>query len=137
MANANIASIGRFSSELLTYLGTQRTVKTVNGQSSNTYKFSTGPTVFPPPGSVSQSTLGEGVVGNYSSDTFNSVRAYFLGRGSGVMYAETMTALAISPPNMAILALRVSILLMLRKYSLPLWLPVASKVQAMPYLNGK
>ena len=36
MSNANIAAIGRFSSQMLTYLGTQKTVKTVNGAYVNT-----------------------------------------------------------------------------------------------------
>lgn len=80
---------------MLTYLGTQRTVKTSSGSVANTYKYATGPTVFPSPDSVSQADLGGGVVGNYSSSVYNSTRCYFLSRGAGVMYAETMTALAI------------------------------------------
>lgn len=94
-AKQNIASIGRFSSQMLTYLGTQRTVKTVTGIAANTYKYATGPTVFPSPDTVSQSDLGGGVVGNYSSNVFNSTRCYFLSRGAGKMYAEAMTGLAI------------------------------------------
>jgi hypothetical protein len=80
---------------MLTYLGTQRTVKNVTGNPANTYKYSSGPTVFPSPGSLSQADLGGGVIGNYSSATFNSTRCYFLSRGVGPMYAETMTALTI------------------------------------------
>lgn len=95
MAKSNVASIGRFSSQMLTYLGTQRTVKTVTGTPNNTYKYSTGPTFFPNPGSVSQADLGGGVVGNYSASAYNTTRCYFLSRGAGPMYAETMTALAI------------------------------------------
>ena len=80
---------------MLTYLGTQRTVKSVSGSEANTYKYSTGPTVFPSPDSVSQSALGGGVVGNYSSDVYNSTKCYFMSRGAGDMYAESMAGLAI------------------------------------------
>lgn len=95
MANSNISSIGRFSSQMLTYLGTQRTVKTVTGNPANTFKYSSGPTFFPSPGSVSQANLNEGVVGNYSSATYNSTKCYFLSRGVGPLYADTMSALVI------------------------------------------
>ena len=95
MANQNIPAIGRFSSEMLTYLGTQRTVKTVTGSPANTFKYSSGNTVFPPPGSVSQAGLNEGVVGNYSPSTFDSAKCYFLSRGASKVYADTMAALAI------------------------------------------
>lgn len=95
MANSNIPSIGRFSSQMLTYLGTQRTVRNVSGSVANTFKYSTGPTVFPSPDSVSQADLGGGVVGNYSPSTYNSTRCYFMSRGASVMYAETMSGLVI------------------------------------------
>jgi len=95
VANASITSIGRFSSQMLTYLGTQRTVKTSSGAPVNTFKYSTGPTVFPSPGSTSQADLGGGVVGNYSPSAYNSTRCYFLSRGASTMYADAMTGLAI------------------------------------------
>ena len=95
MPSSNIASIGRFSSQMLTYLGTQRTVKTVTGQTANTFKYSTGSTVFPDPGSVSQAALGGGVVGNFSPSAFDSTRSFFLSRGASIVYAESMTALTI------------------------------------------
>ncbi len=95
MANSNIASIGRFSSQMLTYLGTQRVVKSVTGQSANTFKYSTGTTVFPDPGSVSQAALGGGVVGNFSPTTYDNTRSFFLSRNASVVYAESMTALTI------------------------------------------
>lgn len=100
MANANIASIGRFSSEMLTYLGTQRTVKTVTGNPANTFKYQTGSTFFPSPGSVSQAFLGGGVVGNFASASFDATKCYFLSRGAGAMYADTMAALAIDMATM-------------------------------------
>lgn len=95
MANASVASLGRFSSQMLTYFGTQRTVKTVTGNPANTFKYSSGLTVFPNPGSLEQSLLGVGVSGSYSPDQYNNTRSFFLGRGASVMYAETMTGLVI------------------------------------------
>lgn len=80
---------------MLTYLGTQKTVRTVNGNATNTFKYSLGTTVFPSAGSVSQAGLGVGVVGNYSPSAYNSTRCYFLSRGAGTMYADTMSGLAI------------------------------------------
>lgn len=100
MANANIATIGRFSSQMLTYLGTQRTVKSVGGTPQNTFKWSQGPTTFPTPGSVSQADLGGGVVGNYSPATYNSTFCYFLSRGTGPLYAQAMAGLAIDMATM-------------------------------------
>jgi hypothetical protein len=95
MANTNIASIGRFSSQMLTYLGTQKTVKYVNGTPTNTFKYQNGPTVFPNIGSVLQSNIGGGVVGNYQASSYDSTLSYFLSRGVGHLYAETMAGLAI------------------------------------------
>ena len=92
---SSLSSIGRFSSQMLTYLGTQRTVKTVTDAPSNTFKYSSGYTVFPSPGSVSQAALGSGVVGSYSSSDYNSTKCYFLSRGATQLYADTMTGLAI------------------------------------------
>lgn len=100
MANRSISSTGRFSSQMLTYLGTQRTVKTVTGSSANTYKYASGPVVFPSPGSISQADLGGGVVGNYSPDSYNSTKSYFLSRGASQLYADTMTGLAIDMASM-------------------------------------
>lgn len=95
MANSNIAAIGRFSSQMLTYLGTQKTVKDVGGSYVNTFKYANGPTSFIDAGSLLQSGLGEGVVGTYSPNSYDSTKSYFLSRGTGIAYAETMTALTI------------------------------------------
>ena len=95
MANSSVATLGRFSSQMLTYLGTQKTVKLVNGYPENTFQYSSGPTAYPSPGSVSQSALGAGVVGNYASDVYDAMRSYFLSRGTGILYADTMAGLAI------------------------------------------
>lgn len=95
MANSNISSIGRFSSQMLTYLGTQRTVKTVAGSPANTYKYATGPTVFPDPGSANQALMGEGVVGSFSPNVYNTTKCYFLSRGASELYADAMTSLTV------------------------------------------
>jgi len=95
VANSNIPSIGRSSSQMLTYFGTQKTVRSVNGIPTNTFKYATGPTTFPSAGSVSQAALGGGVVGNYSPTTYNTTRCYFLSRGASNLYADAMSALSI------------------------------------------
>lgn len=95
MSDASVATIGRFSSQLLTYFGTQKTVKIINGVPTNTFKYAQGYTTFPSAGSVSQSLLGAGVVGNYSPASFDSTKCFFLSRGVGALYADTMAALVI------------------------------------------
>lgn len=95
MANSTILSAGRFSSQMLTYLGTQKTVKTVTGSAENTFKYSSGAPVFIDPGSLSQSALGEGEPGSYSPAVYNSTKCYFLSRGASALYADTMTGLVI------------------------------------------
>jgi hypothetical protein len=85
---------------MLTYLGTQRTVKNVGGSIANTYKYATGPNVFPSPGSVAQAALGAGVVGSFSTASYDSTRCYFLSRGATQVYTDTMTGLAIDIANM-------------------------------------
>ena len=95
MANSNISSIGRFSSQMLTYLGVQRTVTSNGIDFVNTYKYSNGTTVFPDPGNISQSDLGGGVSGSYNSSAYDSTKCYFLSRGVGPLYADTMAGLAI------------------------------------------
>lgn len=95
MANASVTSIGRFSSQMLTYLGTQKTVKSVDGNPTNTFQYATGPTTFPSAGSLSQSYLGGGVSGSYSPEEYNTTKCYFLSRGASEVYADTMTGLVI------------------------------------------
>lgn len=85
---------------MLTYLGTQRTVKTIGGVPTNTFKYNTGQAVFPSPGSVSQADLGGGVVGNYSPSAYDTTKCYFLSRGVGPLYADTMAGLAIDMASM-------------------------------------
>lgn len=80
---------------MLTYLGTQKTVKFVNGNPTNTFKYASGPTTFPNAGSLLQSDLGGGVNGDWSTGAYNSAKCYFLSRGVGNVYADTMTALTI------------------------------------------
>jgi hypothetical protein len=95
VSNSNIASLGRFSSQMLTYLGTQRTVKIINGVPTNTFKYASGPVAFPNAGSLTQSALGAGVVGSYSPSAYDSTKSFFLSRGVGNLYADTMAALVI------------------------------------------
>lgn len=85
---------------MLTYLGTQKTVKYVNGNPTNTFKYASGPTTFPSAGSLLQSDLGGGVVGNYAPNSFDSTKCYFLSRGVGPLYADTMAGLAIDMASM-------------------------------------
>lgn len=101
MANPNISTVGRFSSFMLTYLGTQKTVKTVNGNPTNTFKYATGPTTFASAGSISQSVLGGGVAGSFKSNYYNSIKCYFSSRGASIVYADTMTALVIDIASIA------------------------------------
>lgn len=99
MANNNIASLGRFSSQMLTYLGTQRTVKNVGGSYANTFKYAVGPVTFPEPGSFQQASLGTGVTGSFSPASYDSTKSYFLSRGTSSAYADSMTALTIDIAN--------------------------------------
>ena len=95
VANANIASVGRFSSQMLTYLGTQRTVKSIGNTPTNTFKYATGTVALPNAASMLQANRSTGVIGNYAPDTYNSTKSYFLSRGAGPSYADAMTGLAI------------------------------------------
>lgn len=100
MANSNLSAIGRFSSQMLTYLGTQKTVKNVNGSYVNTFKYQTGTTTFIDPGSLLQSNFGSGVVGDISPSAYDSTKSYFLSRGMSIAYADAMTALTIDTAGM-------------------------------------
>jgi hypothetical protein len=80
---------------MLTAFGTQKTVKYVNNVPTNTFKYNTGSVTFPNAGSLLQADLGGGVVGNYSPTSYDSTKSYFLSRGVGPLYADTMTGLAI------------------------------------------
>lgn len=96
MAKSTLASLGRFSSQMLTYLGTQRTVKITGGsQYSNTFKYRTEPTVFPPADSAQQALFWDGVSGAWNPNSFDSTKCFFMSRGASAVYAETMTGLAI------------------------------------------
>jgi hypothetical protein len=92
---ANLTSVGRFSSQMLTQLGAQRLVQNVTGQYVNTYKYSNGNTTFIEPGALQQSNLGALVVGNFAPTTYDNTKSFFLSRGASTAYADTMAALAI------------------------------------------
>jgi len=95
MANSNLPALGRFSSQMLTYLGAQRTVQTTSNGSYNTFKYATEPLTYPSPGSQKMANLGLGVVGAVSGGLFDRVKGYFLSRGASQTYADTMTLLTI------------------------------------------
>lgn len=94
MSNSNITSNGRFSSQMLSALGMQKTVKYADGNPVNEFKYNTGFT-FPSPGSLLLSDIGGGVVGNYSPTVYDSVKCYFISRGASLVVADTMAGLAI------------------------------------------
>ena len=67
----------------------------MGGSYVNTFKYANGTTTFLDAGSLLQSDLGGGVVGNFSPSAYDSTKSYFLSRGTGAAYADTMTALTI------------------------------------------
>lgn len=90
MADNNIPALGRFSSQMLSYLGTQRTVtQSVNG-TYNSFKYSQGYTFYPSPGTEKLSKLGYGVVGNVSGNMLDRIKSYYISRGASQVYADTM-----------------------------------------------
>lgn len=95
MADNNIPGLGRFSSQMLSYLGVQRTVTQSATGTYNNFKYSSGDSVFPSPGSARMSNLGLGVIGNVSPDMLNRVKSYYLSRGASNVYADTMTMLTL------------------------------------------
>jgi hypothetical protein len=99
MADSNIPGLGRFSSQMLSYLGTQRTVNQDLNGTFNSYSYATGPTFYPSPGSAQSSQLGIGVVGSVSGGLFDRVKGFFLSRGASQVYADTMAMLTIDIAN--------------------------------------
>lgn len=95
MADNNIPGLGRFSSQMLSYLGTQRTVSVTPTGIYNVFKYALGPTTYPSPGSKRMSALGFGVVGSLSGGTYDKIRSYYISRGASIVYADTMTMLTV------------------------------------------
>lgn len=93
MADNNIPGLGRFSSQMLSYLGTQRTVSATPNGTYNTFKYNTGYTTFPSPGAIKMAYLGRGVVGSISGSMYDTIRCYYMSRGASTVYADTMTML--------------------------------------------
>lgn len=93
-SNLNPA-VGRFSSQMLTYFGVQKTVVNTGGLNSNTFKYKTSDTTYIDPGNVASTLLATGVSGGYSPGTYDYTISYFISRGAGVLYASTMASLAI------------------------------------------
>jgi hypothetical protein len=78
---------------MLSALGMQKTVKYVDGNPTNTFKYDTGAFTFPSAGSFLQADLGGGVSGDYSPSVYNSIKSFFISRGASSLYADTMTGL--------------------------------------------
>lgn len=95
MADNNIPSLGRFSSQMLTYLGTQRYVSTGASGSYNTFKYNTKPSVYVDPDSKKLSRIGAGVPGQTTGNIFDRTKAYFKSRGASEVYADSMALLVI------------------------------------------
>lgn len=76
---------------MLAYLGAQRTVKNVQGSAVSTYKYPAGPITSPVNALPNLSNISSG----YSLNTYNSAKCFFMSRGLGEMYADTMAAFAI------------------------------------------
>ncbi len=94
MANSNISSIGRFSSQMLSYLGTQRSVQVVDGVFANVFTYpTTSNEIYPSPSSAQLYQYGVQVVGNISPTMYDNIKCFFLSRGASSVYADTMTAL--------------------------------------------
>jgi hypothetical protein len=105
VSNTNVASTGRFSSQILTYLGTQKVVKNVTGQPENTFTYAMGPTTYIP---VDSQYDPNNVAGSFSPDNYNFTRCYFLSRGASAAFADSLasiimdisTARAITPQTL-------------------------------------
>lgn len=96
MSNTALASTGRFSSQLLTNLGTQRTVRTVQGSVANTFKYATTTAVFSDPSFITNLILADNVVvGSCAPTVFDRTRCFFLSRGATTAYADVMTTLTV------------------------------------------
>ena len=93
--NTATSTLGRFSAQMLTYLGTQRTVQNYNGAIANTFKYANGPIVYPSPDSILRGFDAPTDTGNYSPDTYNTITCFNLANGANNMYADTMAALTI------------------------------------------
>ena len=100
-SNASTVTTGRFASQMLRTFGTQRTVRTVQGIVANTFKYiaESGPYNGP---SIAAGvfTAGTMVAGYCAPDTYNQTRCYFIDRGAGFTYADTMTMLSVDMSRM-------------------------------------
>ena len=100
MLNTRISTMGRFSSQMLTHLGAQRTVTTTTGGATNRLKYHVDDApIYPHPTNGGQ-IYDNRVMGSWSSTTYNQTRCFFLDRGASELYADTMSALAIDTASM-------------------------------------
>lgn len=98
MTNSNI-SVDRFSSQLLNYRGAELKVRVVSDQFSNTFSKSRGADVAAEASSVFLGNQGL-VTGSVSGIEYESLRAYFIGRGTGTTNASTLSLLLIDTAKM-------------------------------------
>ncbi len=87
--------LSRFSSQILSLLGAQPKATSNNGTPAITLSYGSGISTTYNYSSINQASLGNGVVGSFSSDIYNEVKCYFMSRGANIMYADTMAALLI------------------------------------------
>lgn len=96
MSNIGLSSTGRFSSQMLTYLGVQRTVRTVQGSVANTFKYATTTEVFANPTVLDNIVQADDlVVGYCSPESYDRSRCFFISRGASYAYADVMTMLSV------------------------------------------
>lgn len=92
MADSKISTMGRFSSQMLSYLGAQRS-------STGAIKYHIDDSPIYPRSTVPFENRGR-VPGSYSPTTYNTTRCFFLSRGASDVYADTMSALAVDTASL-------------------------------------
>ena len=99
-SNSSTMVTGRFASQMLGTFGQQRTIKTVQGVVANTFKYLSSTSIYSGP-SPSVGTLTSNTEEGYCSpDVYNQTRCYYIDRGAGDMYADTMTMLSVDMGRM-------------------------------------
>ena len=99
--NIYTARTGRFASQMLSAFGVQRTARTVQGTIANTFKYATGHNVYTDPTLLANVILADGKVSGYCSpDEYDQIRCFFLSRGAGPVYADTMAFLTVDMARM-------------------------------------
>lgn len=95
-SNSSTTNTGRFSAQLLSSMGIQRTIRTVQGAVANTFKYATGDGTMQgilPMRSMASTTATE--PGYCSPSVYNQTRCFYLDRGASSAYADTMTIVSL------------------------------------------